>query len=165
MKYKLRTWCETDLDSLVKHANNYNVAKFLTNQFPHPYTRDDGKKYLSSISNDNPTRIFAIDVEGEAVGGIGIFPQSDIHEKNAEIGYWLSEAYWGKGIMANAIREIAEYGFDTFDITRIFARPFSSNLASQRVLEKTEFIREATLKKVLFKNGEYFDEIIYAKRK
>jgi RimJ/RimL family protein N-acetyltransferase len=163
MKFRLRKWDDTDLDSLVKHANNLNVAKFLTNQFPHPYTQADGRKYFASISTDNPTKIFAIEVDGEAAGSIGIFPQSDIHEKNAELGYWLSEAYWGKGIMPRTILEMVNYGFETFDITRIFARPFSCNLASQRVLEKAGFVREATLKRALFKNGEYFDEIIYAK--
>ena len=163
MEFKLRKWNEADLDSLVKHANNSNVAKWLTNEFPYPYTQENGKAYLSRIANDNPTKIFAIDVNGEAVGSIGITPQSDIHEKNAEIGYWLAEKYWGQGIMSKAIQEIVEYGFQTFDIVRVFARPFSTNLSSQRVLEKAGFSLEATLKKTLFKNGEFMDEVIYAK--
>ena len=163
MDIKLRKWKETDLDSLVKYANNHNVAKWLTNGFPHPYTIEDGKSYLSMIANDNPTKVFAIDVNGEAVGSIGIFPQTDIHEKCAEMGYWLAEEYWGQGIMTKTIQEIVSYGFQTFDIVRIFARPFSTNLKSQRVLEKAEFTLEAKLKKALFKNGEYMDELIYAK--
>ena len=161
---KLRKWNEADLNNLVKYANNENVAKWLTNGFPHPYTQDDGKAYLSMIANDNPVKVFAIEVNGEAVGSIGIFPQSDIHEKNAEIGYWLAEDYWGQGIMTKAIREIVEYGFQTFDIVRIFARPFSKNLKSQHVLEKAGFELEAILKKALFKNGEFMDELIYTKR-
>ena len=163
MDIKLRKWKETDLDSLVKYANNHNVAKWLTNGFPHPYTIEDGKSYLSMIANDNPTKVFAIDVNGEAVGSIGIFPQTDIHEKCAEMGYWLAEEYWGQGIMTKTIQEIVSYGFQTFDIVRIFARPFSTNLKSQRVLEKAGFTLEAKLKKALFKNGEYMDELIYAK--
>ena len=165
MECKLRKWNETDLNTLVKYANNHNIAKWLTNGFPHPYTEEDGKTYLSMIANDNPTKVFAIDVNGEAIGSIGIFPQTDIHEKNAEIGYWLAEKYWGQGIMSKAIEEIVEYGFQTFDIVRIFAKPFSTNLKSHRVLEKAGFVLEARLEKALFKNGEFMDELIYAKRK
>ena len=163
MNIKLRKWSEADLDNLVKYANNQNVAKWLTNGFPHPYTYEAGKAYLSMIANDNPTKVFAIEVNGEAVGSIGIFPQTDIHEKNAEMGYWLAEEYWGKGIMTQAIREIVEYGFSTFEIVRIFARPFSTNLKSQRVLEKAGFELEARLKRALFKNGKFMDELTYAR--
>ena len=163
MECKLRKWSEADLNSLVKYANNKNIAKWLTNAFPHPYTHEDGKAYLSMIENDNPTKVFAIEVNGEAVGSIGIFPQTDIHEKNAEMGYWLAEEYWGKGIMTQAIREIVEYGFSTFEIVRIFARPFSTNLKSQRVLEKAGFELEARLKRALFKNGKFMDELTYAR--
>jgi len=165
MDIKLRKWNEADLNSLVKYANNWNVAKWLTNGFPHPYTIEDGKAYLSMIANDNPMKVFAIEVGGEAVGSIGIFPQSDIHEKSAEMGYWLAEKCWGQGIMTKAIQEIVEYGFRTFGIVRIFARPFSTNLKSQRVLEKAGFRLEASLIKALYKNGEFMDELIYAKLK
>jgi len=165
MDVKLREWNEADLDSLVKYANNPNIAKWLTNKFPHPYTYEDGKAYLSKIANDNPTKIFAIEVNGEAVGSIGILPLSDIHEKNAEIGYWLAEEYWGKGIVMSAIQEIVNYGFQTFDIVRVFAITFSTNLNSQRVLEKSGFTFEARLMKALFKNGEFIDELIYSKLK
>jgi len=163
--FTLRKWSETDIISLVKYANNYNIARFLTDQFPYPYTEEDGKIFLSSFSEGTNTGIFAIDVNGEAVGSIGIFPKSDIHSKNAEIGYWLAEEYWGKGIMSRAITWIVEYGFRTFDITRIFAGPFGTNIQSQRVLEKAGFKLEARFEKALFKNGEFIDELIYAIRK
>ena len=165
MKFKLRKWENSDLESLVEHANNLNVAKWLTNQFPFPYTNEAGKSYLNMIENDSPTKVFAIEVEGKAVGSIGIFPQSDIHEKSAEIGYWLSEQYWRNGIMSKAIQEIVQYGFETFNIVRIFARPFSTNIGSQKVLEKAGFKLEAILKQALYKKGEYFDEYIYVKFK
>jgi len=161
----LRKWNESDLNNLVKYANNIKIANRLTNGFPHPYTEEDGKAYLSTVISDNPTKVFAIEVTGEAVGSIGIFPQTDIHEKNAEMGYWLAEEYWGQGIMVEAIKEITAYGFQTFDIIRIFARPFSTNLQSQRVLEKAGFELEARLKKAIYKNGEFMDELIYAKLK
>jgi len=164
MNFTLRPFKDSDLTSLVKYANNYNIAKFLTNQFPHPYTDEDGRKFISSISNNNPVNVFAIEVNGEAAGAIGIFPQSDIHEKNAEMGYWLAEPFWGKGIITRAIGEIVEYGFKTFDIAQIFARPFSINPASQRVLEKAGFTCEARLKNAIYKNGNYMDELIYVIR-
>ena len=165
MNFTLRPFKDTDLTSLVKYANNYNIAKFLTNQFPHPYTDEDGRKFISSVSNNNPANVFAVVVNEEAAGAIGIFPQSDIHEKNAEMGYWLAEPFWGKGIITRAIEQIVEYGFKTFDISMIFSRPFSSNPASQRVLEKAGFVCEAQLKNAIYKNGSYFDELIYTKRR
>lgn len=165
MDFKLRDWKIADIEDVVKHANNYNVAKWLTNQFPYPYDENAGEIYINSILNDSPQKVFAIEVNGEVIGSIGIFPQSDIHEKSAEIGYWLSEKYWGNGIMPKAIAEMVDYGFKTFDIVRIYARPFSTNKGSQRVLEKAGFELEARLKKALYKNGEYLDELIYSKRK
>lgn len=165
MEYKLRKWKLSDVESLVEHANNYNIAKWLTNHFPYPYTKNDGKVFIKSVSNDNRSIVFAIEIEGKAVGSIGLTLQSDIHEKNAELGYWLSEKYWGNGIMPKAITEVVDYGFKTFDIVRIFARPFSNNKGSQRVLEKAGFELEARLKKALYKNGAYLDELIYVKLK
>lgn len=165
MNYKLRTWNISDIESVVKHANNYNIAKWLTNQFPYPYDEKAAEAYIHSVWNDSPQRVFVIEVNGEAAGSIGIFPQTDIHEKSAEIGYWLSEKYWGNGIVSKAIAEIVDYGFKTFDIVRIYARPFSTNKGSQRVLEKAGFELEARLKKALYKNGEYMDELIYTKLK
>lgn len=165
MDFTLRRWSKLDQNSLVKYADNYNIARFLTDQFPHPYTRYDAKKFIAAAIKDEPDKIFAIDINGEAVGSIGIFPQTDIHAKNAEMGYWLAEKYWGMGIMKEAITHIIEYGFNTFDIDRIFARPFGTNAQSQRVLEKAGFTLEARFEGTLFKNGEYIDELIYAIRK
>ena len=159
MNFTLREWRIEDIENLVKHGNNYNVAQYLTDAFPYPYTFEDGQQYLEFISKDNPTKVFAIDIDGETVGSVGIFPQSGIHRKNAELGYWLSEQYWGQGIMVKAI---IEYGFKTFDITRIFARPFSINIQSQRVLQKAGFVKEAIFQKTVFKNGEYIDEIYFS---
>ncbi|MDR3227100.1 MAG: GNAT family N-acetyltransferase [Prevotellaceae bacterium] len=162
MEFKLRKFTESDAESLAKHANNINIAKWLTNMFPNPYTLENAKDFIASVANDNPTKVFAIEINGEAAGAIGITLQTDIFLKNAELGYWLSEEYWGNGIVPRAIKETVEYGFKTFDITRIFARPFSTNLRSQRVLQKSGFLLEAQLSKTIFKNGEYFDEMIYA---
>ena len=112
---------------------------------------------------NTPTNIFAIDINGEACGGIGIHPQEDVQRKNAELGYWLAEPFWGNGIISKAIPQIVEYGFKNFDITRIYARPYGTNNASQRVLEKAGFTLEGKFEKTLFKNGEFLDEWIYVK--
>jgi [ribosomal protein S5]-alanine N-acetyltransferase len=158
----LRPWNLEDLDNLVRFANNKKIADNLTDAFPHPYSREHGIAYIKNFSEDNPARIFAIEVEGIACGSIGIFPQADVHRKNAEMGYWLAEDYWGRGIMTAAVRQIIAYGFKTFDINRIFARPYSYNLASQRVLAKAGMKLEGRFEKALFKNGQFIDELIYS---
>lgn len=165
MKFLLRPWSVNDLESLVKYANNFNIAKNMTDQFPHPYSHENGKAFIEFATKDSPIHIFAIEVNGEAVGGIGIHPQQDVQRKNAELGYWLAEPFWGKGIISKAIPQMVDFAFKTYPINRVYARPFGSNLASQRVLQKTGFILEATLEKTLFKNGEYLDELIYATRR
>lgn len=154
-----------DLNDLVRYANNSNIAKFMMNQFPHPYTAERGKEFISFAMNDLPLHIFAIDIDGKASGGIGIYPLADIQCKNAELGYWLAEPFWNKGIITQAIIRMTEYGFHHFDIERIFARPFGSNLASQRALEKAGFVPEGRFEKTFYKNGVYEDELIYAVRK
>lgn len=154
-----------DLDSLVRYANNINIARFLTNQFPHPYTEENGRAFIEFAMSGTPMRIMAIDINNEAVGGIGVHPQKDVYSKNAEMGYWLAEPFWGNGIMTSAIRQMVDYGFKNFDINRIFARPFGNNHASQKVLEKSGFTLEARYEKTFFKNGEYLDELVYAVRR
>lgn len=161
MNFTLRRWKQSDIENVVKHANNYNVARYLTNAFPHPYTSEDSKAYIELVANENPAKVFAIDVGGYAVGSIGIFQQTDVHCKNAEIGYWLSEEYWGQGIMSEAIKQMVEYGFKTFDITRIFARPFGINAQSHKALLKAGFIQEAVFKNTIFKNNEFYDEVFF----
>ena len=165
MKFTIRPWTLDDLDSLVNHANNWNVAKNMTDKFPFPYTDFDGREFIEWANQDSILHIFAIDIEGKAVGGIGIHPQDDIHRKNAELGYWLAEPYWGKGIMPKAVSHMIAFSFEAYDIDRIFARPFATNKASQRVLEKTGFILEGRFEKAIYKNGEYIDELIYAVRR
>lgn len=154
-----------DLDDLVRYANNQNIASKLTDQFPYPYKKEDGESFIKMTMEHDPLQIFAISIEGKACGAIGLHPQLDIHRKNAELGYWLAEPFWGNGIIPGAIIQMVEYGFEHFEINRIFARPFGSNLASQRVLEKAGFQLEARFKNTTIKNGVYEDEIFYAIRK
>lgn len=165
MNFTLRPWTINDLESLVKYANNPLIAKNMTDAFPHPYTEENGRAFIEFATRNTPPNILAIDLNGEAVGGIGIHPQIDIHRKNAEMGYWLAEPFWGKGIITKAIGQMIGYGFKNFDIERIFARPFGTNIASQKVLEKAGFILEAKFSGTLYKNGEYQDELVYAVRR
>lgn len=145
MVFKLRPWEIGDLDSLVKYANNFNIAKNVMDVFPHPYSVDDGKLFIELATKNYPYEILAIEVNGEAAGAIGLHPQKDIYRKNAELGYWLAEPYWGKGIVTGAIKQMVDYGFKNWDITRIYARPFEHNMGSQRALEKAGFVLEARL--------------------
>jgi [ribosomal protein S5]-alanine N-acetyltransferase len=165
MDFHLRPWSIEDLESLVRFANNFNIAKNLMDVFPHPYSIENGKAFIEMASKNSPPNILAIEVKGEAAGAIGLHPQADIYRKNAELGYWLAEPYWGKGIITKAIVQMVDYGFSNWDIDRIYARPFSHNLGSQRALEKAGFVLEARLEKTIFKNGDYFDELIYGIRR
>lgn len=165
MNFKLRPFKTNDAESLAQHANNPNIAKNLTNQFPHPYTLKDAQGFIEMVMEGDPTQVFAIDLDGRVVGGIGLHTQTDVYCKSMELGYWLAEPYWGNGIISSAILQIVEYGFDKFPITRIYARPYGTNLASQRVLEKAGFKLEARLQKTIYKNGEYLDELVYGIRK
>ncbi len=165
MKFTLRPLTSADLESFVYHANNPKIAKNLTNRFPHPYTMEAGQQFLAMVEESDPPNVFTIDINGKSVGAIGLHPQSDIQCKNAELGYWLAEPFWGNGIVTKAIKQMVDYGFKNWEIDRIFARPFGNNIASQKVLEKTGFILEGRFEKTLFKNGEYLDELIYAVRR
>ena len=165
MTFTLRPFNPNDIDSLMEYANNSKIAANLTNQFSHPYTRDSGERFIAMATQHSPPTIFAIDINGKASGGIGLHPQTDIHVKNAELGYWLAEPFWGQGIMTKAVTQIVDYGFKNLDITRIFARPFGINIASQKVLEKAGFVLEGRFKDTIYKNGEYLDELFYAVRK
>lgn len=165
MNVKLRPWAMADQNSLVLHANNPAIAANMTDGFPHPYTAEAAEKFIEMATSHNPIRLFAIDVDGEAVGGIGIHPLTGIMRMNAELGYWLSEVFWGKGIGTFTVKEMVKYAFETFEFDRIFARPFPYNMASQKVLEKAGFELEARISNSIVKNDVRMDELIYAIRK
>jgi len=162
---KLRPWNMDDLENLLKYADNVAIAGNMTDQFPHPYTAANAKAFIENAAASNPVNIFAIELDGQAIGAIGIHPQSDIQKKNAELGYWLAEPFWGRGIITTAIKMMTKYAFSTWDICRIFARPFGTNIASQKALEKAGFKLEGRFEKTFYKNGEFVDELVYAIRK
>jgi [ribosomal protein S5]-alanine N-acetyltransferase len=159
----LRKFTLKDVSSLAHHANNKNIANFLRDVFPFPYDESDALFFIEHIASDSRNLILAIDVEGEAVGSIGIYPQTDVYRKNAELGYWLGEIYWGKGIAAEAVHAITKYAYEYYKMHRIYANVFENNIASMRVLEKAGFIQEAKHHKAIIKNGVVMDEYVYAK--
>jgi [ribosomal protein S5]-alanine N-acetyltransferase len=156
--YKLRRWKHGDEAALVKYANNYNVWRNVRDSFPHPYTWEAAQEWVRICQQEEMATVFAIEIDNEAVGAVGIIPQRDIYRKNAEIGYWLGEPFWGQGIMPAAVKEMCHYAFQNFDLQRLYAGVFEYNTASMRVLEKAGFERSAILKKWLFKEGKYWDD-------
>lgn len=158
----VRAWKKSDSASLVRHANNINVAKNLRDAFPHPYTKADASTFLKrSLASDDPTNL-AIDVGGEAVGAVGYVPGRDVERFSAEIGYWLGEEFWGRGITTEAVQLVTDHAFAQLNFLRLFALPFADNAASIRVLEKAGYAREAVLRSSSVKYGEVKDQMLYA---
>ncbi len=158
----LREWRHGDEPSLVRCADNRKIWDNVRDAFPHPYTRESAREWISTGSRRERTLNFAIVAGGEAVGGIGLIFGTDVYRRCAEIGYWLGEEYWGQGIMTETVKAVVEYALGHFDLCRIYAAVFESNNASRRVLEKAGFTLEARLKKHVTKNGKTFDELIYS---
>jgi RimJ/RimL family protein N-acetyltransferase len=162
MDVAIRKWQKGDEQELANQANNKKIFNNLRDLFPHPYTITEAKKWIRFNLNIDPPENMAIIVDGKVAGGIGIKRMEDIYHLNMEIGYFLGEEYWGKGITTEAVRQFVEFVFKTFDIRRIFAPVFEFNIASQKVLEKIGFRKEAILHQSLYKNGKFHNEIIYA---
>ncbi|NUM73323.1 GNAT family N-acetyltransferase [candidate division KSB1 bacterium] len=161
-RFTIRPWQHGDEASLAQHANNRNIWRNLRDTFPHPYTLKDAEEWIRFASAENPPRNFAIVVEGEAAGGLGFVLKDDVYRRTAEIGYWLGEKFWGRGIITEAVDAMTEYAFANFDICRIQAGVYEWNPASMRVLEKAGYALEARLRKSIIKDGETIDELIYA---
>lgn len=165
MDFILRKWQESDVDSVAYYCNNKKIADNLRDGFPFPYTQEHAEYFVKTCmeADDNKDLYFAIDVGGKAVGSIGIFKKDGAFRNTGELGYWLGEEYWGKGIMTEAIKRICKIGFEKLDIVRIYAEPFSHNKASQRVLEKAGFELEGVQRKGTIKDGIVIDACIYSK--
>jgi RimJ/RimL family protein N-acetyltransferase len=163
MAVLIRQWAENDLPSLVLHANNINIWNNLRNYFPYPYTEEKGKEWLDKTIGATPIVNLAIDLDGEVIGGIGLVLNSDIYVYSAEVGYWLAEEHWGKGIATEAVRQMVEYTFYYFDIIRLYAEVFETNKSSMRVLEKNGFYLEGVRRKAVFKNEKLIDDYIWVK--
>ena len=159
---EIRSWRASDLDALVKYANNRNIWINVRDRFPHPYTRRAGQQFIRTTDRSDPETVFAIAVDGEAVGGIGFTLQGDIDRVSAEIGYWLAEPFWGRGIASEALVAVTRHAVEQHGLTRVFAVPFASNQASCRVLEKAAFVLEGRLRRSALKDGEIIDQLQYA---
>lgn len=158
----VRSWRTSDAESLLRHANNRNIWLNLRDAFPHPYTKHDARAYIRSVRDRSPETTFAIAVDDEAVGSIGFVLRTDVERVSAEIGYWLAEPFWGRGITSEALAALTRYAIDTHRLTRIYALPFAWNLASCRVLEKAGYVLEARLRRSAIKDGQVTDQMQYA---
>jgi ribosomal-protein-alanine N-acetyltransferase len=158
----IRPWRPGDEESLAEHANNFNIWRNLRDRFPHPYTMEDAREWILRVGEESPQANFAIVVDGRAVGGIGLILKDDISRCSAEIGYWLGEAFWGRGITTEAVHALTNWGFDNFDLSRIYAGVLEWNPASMRVLEKAGYQFEGRLRKAVVKQNQVMDEFIYA---
>ena len=158
----VRPWQEDDVDALARHANNRNVSIHLRDRFPFPYELDHARKFLAwLLAQDQPT-VWAIDVDGEAAGGIGIEQKTDVERISAEIGYWLGESCWNRGVVTEALQAVTAEVFRRFDVMRLYALPFADNLASVRVLEKAGYVLEGHLRQSAIKDGRVRDQLLYA---
>ena len=164
MKCRIRKWELSDAKDLAVALSNKKVQDNLRDGLPYPYTEQDGKEFISAMlsADESETFAFAITVDNMVIGSIGIFRQGNIHRQTAELGYYIAEEYWGKGIMTEAVKQICEYVFANSDIIRIYAEPIAYNIASCRVLEKVGFQYEGTLRSNAVKNGRVIDMEMYS---
>jgi len=162
---KLRPWRAEDAPAIAKHANNRKIADNMRDGFPFPYSIHDAHAWLS-MALDEPRHLFlAIEVNGEAAGGIGILFKENVYRLSAETGYWLGEEHWRKGITSEAILKLTDHVFATTDIVRIYAEIFSPNIASMKTISKAGFHLEAINKNALVKNGIVMDQHVFCRLK
>lgn len=159
---RIRPFESIDAPSMARHANNRRIWINLRDRFPHPYTEDDARRFIAHVNGVQPVSTWAIDVGGEAAGAIGIERQHDVERVSAEIGYWLGEPFWGRGIASAAVRSVTAAAFERFDLTRIFALPFADNVSSIRVLEKAGYTLEGRLRRSAIKDGVIRDQLQFA---
>ena len=159
--FKLRGWKLEDAASIQPHADNPNVYSYLLDRFPHPYTMEAAENWVNFMLSLEPNYNFVIEVDGNAVGVIGLEMRDDVYAKSPLIGYWISETLWGRGIMSAAIKLLTTYAFKNLDVIRIQAGVLGNNPRSMRTLEKAGFVKEGILKNSMVKNGVILDEHVY----
>lgn len=158
----IRDWRREDKPSLLHHANNRAVWQNLTNLFPHPYTDADAERWFDFLAQQDEVTHWALEVDDQAVGGIGMIRGEGIYHLSAEVGYWLGEDYWGRGIATAALRALVPELLRRYRLIRLEANVFAWNTASMRVLEKCGFVREAILRSAAVKDGKITDLHVYA---
>jgi len=159
----LRPWRADDAPALARNANDREVWRNMRDAFPHPYTLREAHAWLETALGTRPVRLFAIDCEGEAVGGIGIGVFTDVYRRTGEIGYWLAQKHWNRGIVSEAVGAITTYAFGALDLERVQSGVFAWNPASMRVLEKCGYEREGVQRRAAFKDGRFVDLVLYAR--
>jgi RimJ/RimL family protein N-acetyltransferase len=159
----IREWRTTDLDRLVRYGNNRKIWRNLRDRFPSPYTREAGEAWISYNLIENPQTTFVIAIDDELIGSIGVILGSDIYARSGEIGYWIGEEYWGRGIATQALRAFAPWAFAQFNLMRLWAAVFVENVGSARALEKAGFTREAHFRQAAVKEGRVLDEWVYSR--
>ncbi len=167
MVCRIRKWELSDAANLAAVLSNKKIQQNLRDGLPYPYTEQDGRDFISDMlsADENEMFAFAITVDNKVIGSISVSRQGNIHRQTAELGYYIAEEYWGKGIMTEAVKQICEYVFAKSDMIRIYAEPFAYNIASCRVLEKAGFQYEGTLRNNAVKNGKVIDMKMYSKIK
>lgn len=159
--FLLRPLRPEDAESLARHANDIRIWNNVRDLFPHPYKRTDADAFIAMASGKSPVQDFAVVVDGEAAGCVGYVHGTDVERVSAEVGYWLGEPYWGRGIMSEAVNALAEHIFDTTGIRHLLAPVFGHNAASMRVLEKAGFRKAGILHDSAVKNGRLIDLHLY----
>ena len=164
---ELRKWTPADAADVARYANNPRIAQNLRNVFPHPYTLQDAEWFVGHCATLDETRELnrAIVCDGHAVGCITLVFGEDVYAQSAEIGYWLAEEYWGRGIVPAAVQQMCRIAFEERGMERVHAEVFAPNRASRRVLEKCGFVCEGVLKNSVYKNGQLMDSVMMAKTK
>jgi ribosomal-protein-alanine N-acetyltransferase len=161
-EYIIRDWRMEDAPSIAKYANNRKIWINLRDAFPYPYSLQDAESFISRIIETDSITVFAIATQSEAIGSIGLMVGKDVHRYTAEMGYWLAEPFWGKGIMTQAVKSMTSYAIRNLKLHRIYAEPYSTNPASVKVLEKAGFRCEGLLRSNVFKDGKVLDQFLYS---
>ena len=158
----VRSCRNTDAAALALHADNRRVWLQLRDRFPHPYTIDDARGFLRSVQAEDPETAFAITVDDLLVGVIGVVLRDDVERCSAEVGYWLGEPYWGRGIATRALAGFTHFAFTFYGVERLYAIPLASNTASCRVLEKAGYQLEGRMRRSAVKDSVVQDQLLYA---
>lgn len=159
----IRSLRPNDAESLARYANNRRVWRNVRDRFPHPYTLEDARQFLDRVRGESHETVFAIEVDSAAVGSIGVRLRDDVERGNGELGYWLGEPYWGRGLMTAVVRAFVPFALRAFSLRRLEAWIFAWNPASARVLEKAGFTREGILRQSAVKDGQVIDRWLYAR--
>jgi [ribosomal protein S5]-alanine N-acetyltransferase len=159
---RIRSWRVGDEPALARHADSRKIWLNVRDRFPHPYTLGAAEAWVAKATTAEPETQFALEVDGEAAGGIGLFLQQDVERFSAEIGYWLGEAHWGRGLATAAVRRFTDFAFERFELCRIYANVFAWNPGSVRVLEKAGYAFEGRMRRAAVKDGQVVDNLMYA---